>query len=284
MTPEEGTPQEVVGALVEAAPNAMLVVDERAEIILVNGRTEILFAYGRQELLGEPVEKVLPDLERHIEGAGQEREDLELTGRRKDGTRFPAEISFSTVPAGGRTLIAFVIRDVTKRRRVEGRLRFLADHDPLTGLGNRRQFERRVAEQIARARRYGERAGLLLLDVDGFKRINDTYGHRLGDDALRLIAHLLQRSVRIMDTAARIGGDEFALLLPHADRTAADGVARKLRRAMKECTLSAGGHGDVPLSLSIGISTIDEHTSSPAAALHAADRAMYEEKRQADRA
>jgi diguanylate cyclase (GGDEF)-like protein/PAS domain S-box-containing protein len=274
----------VVGVLVEAAPNAMLVVDEQAEVILVNGRTEILFGYGRQELLGEHVGKVLPDLERHVQDAGEAREDLELDGRRKDGGRFPAEISFSTLPAGGRTLIAFVVRDVTKRRRVESKLRFLADHDALTGLGNRRQFERHVAQQIARARRYGERAALLLMDVDGFKRINDTYGHRLGDDALRLIGHMLRQSVRVMDSAARIGGDEFAVLLPHADRGAAEEVAGKLRHSVKECTLSSGGHGDVPLSLSIGISTVDRHTSGPDAALQAADRAMYEEKRHTERA
>jgi diguanylate cyclase (GGDEF)-like protein/PAS domain S-box-containing protein len=275
---EEGRSQEIFGTLIEAAPNAMLVLGEQAEIAIVNGRTEILFGYARHELLGQHVEMLLPDLERHIQEADQAHGDLELSGIRNGGRSFPAEISFSSISAGGRELIACVVRDATQRRRVESKLRFLADHDALTGLGNRRQFERHVAEQIARARRYGESAALLLIDVDEFKRINDTYGHRVGDDALRLIGHLFQQSIRSTDSVARIGGDEFAVLLPHTDRRAAEEVADKLHHSVTECTLSAGGRGDVPLSLSIGISEIDRHTAGAETAFRAADRAMYEQK------
>lgn len=280
--PGHGEVPEIFAALVEAAPNAMLVVNEPGEIILVNGRAEILFGYSRRELLGEPVAKLLPGLERETRKGDSLRDDLDLPGLRRDGGSFPAEISFSAITAAGRKLIATVIRDATERRSTERRLRFLAEHDVLTGLANRRWFETRLTEQIARAKRYGERAALLMIDVDRFKRINDTFGHRTGDDALRLIGHMLEQNVRVMDSVARFGGDEFAVLLPHADHRTTESVARKLHDAVAtQCTLSVAGHGDLPLSVSIGAAPIDKTTEDEHAALRVADGAMYEEKRRA---
>jgi diguanylate cyclase (GGDEF)-like protein len=255
--------QEIFGALIEAAPDAMLVVDEDGEIVFVSNRAESLFGYSRQELLGESFELLVIDSE---------------FGRRKDGSTFPVETSFSSVSTSGRTFVASVIRDATERRTVERRLRFLAEHDALTGLGNRREFEERVTEQLARAKRYGEQAALLMIDVDDFKRINDTYGHHAGDEGLRAIGGVLSESVRVMDSVARIGGDEFAVLLPYADRGTAEEVADKLRHAVARRTLSLGDHEEVPLSISIGIAMIDKTTSDEEAAFRAADLAMFEQK------
>ena len=99
------------------------------------------------------------------------------------------------------------------RKRMEASVQRLADHDPLTDLWNRRRFEEELRRQVARCQRYGEKAALLVMDLDGFKAVNDSFGHKVGDDLLKLVAAALQRRVRGTDAVARLGGDEFAVLL-----------------------------------------------------------------------
>ena len=166
--------------------------------------------------------------------------------------------------------------DVSDRHELEAHLTDLADRDPLTGLWNRRRFEQDVAQQLTRCERYDERAAVLLLDVDGFKQINDRLGHLTGDDVLRTIGEMLGSRLRASDCAARFGGDEFAVLLLDVTRDDADQVATdlasKLAHAAQQLTER------VPVSISAGIATLDRHTGSVREALGAADRAMYDIK------
>jgi diguanylate cyclase (GGDEF)-like protein len=169
-------------------------------------------------------------------------------------------------------------RDITDRDRFESELLYLADHDVLTGLFNRRRFEQDVARQVAYAARYGTGGAVLLLDLDDFKDVNDTLGHRAGDHLLKEVARLLAERLRSTDVVARLGGDEFALLLPEADeadaRVTADAVLEAIRRHR-----SSFRDRHVRVTASVGIALVndvdDRGEDEP---LGRADVAMYEAK------
>ena len=169
------------------------------------------------------------------------------------------------------------IEDISDRKRLEESLRELADHDPLTAVRNRRVFDEALTIQVGRCHRYHEMAALLMIDMDGFKEINDTYGHKTGDRVLKAAATALAERVMATDLVARIGGDEFAVLLPHTSPDKATIVARDLQRAIRQLALTDGTN-QIRVDATIGIATIDQHTKSDEAVLADADRAMYTAK------
>jgi diguanylate cyclase (GGDEF)-like protein/PAS domain S-box-containing protein len=169
------------------------------------------------------------------------------------------------------------LQDISERKRLEEHLRHLADHDPLTGLPNRRLFEHDLRLQVARCQRYGERAAVMVIDLDAFKQINDLHGHKIGDDALKAVATALARRLRETDLVARLGGDEFAVLLPHADEQGTALVADGLERVIAACSVDAGDVVVHP-SGSVGVAMIDQQSASAEQALVEADRAMYAAK------
>ena len=153
----------------------------------------------------------------------------------------------------------------------------LADRDALTPLLNRRAFLRELARVNAFARRYGAPASLVFLDLDGFKQINDRFGHAAGDTALRVVAERLVANVRESDVAARLGGDEFALILVQADQATAQAKAQALVQAIEAEPLSFGA-GSAQLRVSFGVRQLDAATS-PEELLASADAAMFARKR-----
>jgi len=151
----------------------------------------------------------------------------------------------------------------------------LAAYDSLTGLANRRQFVRALGAELIRADRTGQTLGLVIVDLDTFKRINDEHGHLVGDDALVAVARDMQASVRPFDTVCRIGGEEFALVLPQTDRDAAVAVAERLRSLV-----ALSGHDGLPgITVSCGVATYPADAVSLNSLIKAADDAMYEAKR-----
>ncbi len=167
-------------------------------------------------------------------------------------------------------------QDITKRKALEAKLLRLADEDPLTGLPNRRCFERELSSMLALARRHEVPAALLLLDLDAFKAINDLHGHAAGDAALVAVARALRSRLRRSDTLARVGGDEFALLLPHTDERAARGTAEQLRATVRASEPVVG----VGLEVSVGVVAFDHREpASPDELLARADADMYADKR-----
>ncbi len=201
------------------------------------------------------------------------------------GETLSAILSISLVRDGRSAPLHFIaqLQDISERKRMEERLRHLADHDHLTGLRNRRLFEHDLRLQVARAQRYGERAAVMVVDLDAFKAINDVHGHKVGDDALRAVATALTRRLRETDVVARLGGDEFAVLLPHADERGTALVADGLERVIAECSIDVGDTVVHP-SGSVGVAMIDRRTVSPEQVLVQADRAMYAAKRARARA
>jgi diguanylate cyclase (GGDEF)-like protein/PAS domain S-box-containing protein len=169
------------------------------------------------------------------------------------------------------------IQDITERKRIEAHLHRLADHDSLTGLWNRRRFEEELLRQIGRCMRYAERATLLYIDLDDFKQVNDRLGHKVGDDLLRVIGGRLAERVRLSDACARIGGDEFAVILPGVAREHAEDIAQDFVALIRDSTLAIGGE-TVRSTGSIGVVNLDADTTSDQDVLVAADIAMYDAK------
>jgi two-component system cell cycle response regulator len=149
--------------------------------------------------------------------------------------------------------------------------------DPLTGLFNRSQLFLMLEQEVQRTRRSERGFCLLMIDLDGLKTVNDTYGHHRGDEVLRLLGGVIRRSIRTLDNAYRLGGDEFLVLLPETDFVGAYVVAEKIRSGAEEVGLTAGG-GELLTSVSIGLVSCPEDGRSGEELMIAADRAMYQAK------
>jgi diguanylate cyclase (GGDEF)-like protein/PAS domain S-box-containing protein len=169
--------------------------------------------------------------------------------------------------------------DIGERKRFEGQLRHLADHDALTGLYNRRRFEEELDRSVAHTERYGFPGALLLIDLDGFKYVNDTLGHSYGDELVTRIGALLRKSVRETDVVARIGGDEFAVIASHADDELGSQMARKILASLRESAFILADRQQARVTGSIGLTTFDQSTQLTAEELVIeADIAMYQAK------
>lgn len=194
-----------------------------------------------------------------------------------------------TAPASEKIRMAKLARDFARDaeeriRELNLRIReleALSQTDELTGLLNRRGFQQVLERNLRSSARYGETGLLAYIDLDGFKSINDEYGHAAGDDILCAVSKLLQKNVRSTDYAARLGGDEFAILFVRADLQPARERARDIARAVNKITMKRP-EGKITLRASLGIATYDGETQY-AALLERADRAMYLNKKNATR-
>jgi diguanylate cyclase (GGDEF)-like protein len=168
---------------------------------------------------------------------------------------------------------AAAVEELVRSRSRE--LESQANTDPLTGLGNLRNLQTELAQMLEMQKRYGHPFGVLLMDIDGLKRVNDSHGHQAGDRLLMQVAMALQRSIRSVDVAARLGGDEFCVLAPEQESAAATQLGERLASAVVD-EVSVGA--DPPVGLSIGVVSCPEHGADAEALIDAADRAMYRAK------
>lgn len=165
-----------------------------------------------------------------------------------------------------------------EKARLHQEVRQLATIDGLTGLYNHRAFQERIETEIERARRFGSKVSLLMMDIDNFKRLNDTYGHSMGDEVLRRIGCKIVENIRNIDFAARYGGEEFTVVLPETNLEGAKITAERIREAIKDYRIT---HGEnlISVTVSIGVSTYPDNASSRMDLIEKADAALYEAKR-----
>lgn len=408
--------EEKFRALLESAPDAVVIVDWHGHIVLINAQAEKLFGWPRAEILGQNIGELIPQRMRgrhrdHLRGYVRSPHPramgsrMELYGRRRDGSEIPVEISlgpletdrgllvsaairditerkraeralreaeerfrtaFEEAPVGmalagldGRILqvnralceilgyaseqldammfasllhpddamedgterrrliagevsryrserrcmhagghpvpvdvsVALVhepggepqhmliqLHDITERKRFEGQLQYLADHDALTGMYNRRRFEHELDRELAQAARYGLAGALLAIDLDHFKYVNDTLGHSVGDELITKVGRIFAGRLRNTDIIGRLGGDEFAVILPRADEREASLVANSLLAALRDEMRVANADHPRRVTASIGVALFDGTTGTGEEKLVQADIAMYDAK------
>ncbi|HET6509735.1 MAG TPA: EAL domain-containing protein [Baekduia sp.] len=280
-------------AAFEHAPIGVCVVSlhgaDTGRWLTVNPALAAMLGFSQEALLAQRIAAVVhPDeLEAGrariaaLRRGTEERLSTECRMVDADGKVVWTLLTVAAVPdADGRPAYAIAqIVDITERKRFEGQLQHLADHDALTGLFNRRRFEEELDRALAAAERYGRRGAVLVLDLDGFKYVNDTLGHPVGDELIARLAATLRAELRETDVIARLGGDEFGVILPEATDDEAGAVAAKLLRAVARDGVVADSTRQARVTASIGMAPFDGADGlSPEELLVEADIAMYDAK------
>jgi len=295
-------------AVMNTSTDSIAVVDPFGNYIFANKQTAILHGYSSsEEFIGVSAFKFfsLDEVARAIKYMEMTRADgvirnIEFNLLRKDGSTFPAELSAALVKNELGLPVAFiaVTRDITERKRITDQLRDVneqlrkqlgeieklqsilreqAIQDPLTGLYNRRYMEEVLKQEFARASREGKPFSIVMLDLDNLKTLNDTHGHVVGDEALKLLARQIKRLTRIEDTACRYGGDEFLVILHNADEMTAQKRIEELTKRIQEVRITSVGE-EMPISFSAGSATYPRNGDTVEQVIQFADTALYNVK------
>lgn len=266
----------------------IITVNDSGNIVTWNPAAERGFGYSELEMLGEPLVKIIPSeyQEEYLRGLEQavNREDfklinktVELAGLNKLGVEFPIEFSLGTWKQSETRYFSAVVHDISDRKKIEDELRHFANHDVLTGLPTRRLCLDRIEQAIESARRDKKQTAVLFIDLDGFKSINDTMGHEAGDALLVDVAKRLSGCLRAVDTVARIGGDEFVVVLfDIAEKIDIDAIATKIVESISSPFQLS--FGESLIGCSIGISVYPDDADTPEELLKLADSSMYSVK------
>ncbi|MGH9151888.1 MAG: putative bifunctional diguanylate cyclase/phosphodiesterase [Acidimicrobiales bacterium] len=277
-----------LAAIVEASGDAIFSTTPAGDVLTWNPGAERLFGYRAEELVGRraavlvaPARAEEDDALRRAATAGERVSHHETERRARDGRVVEVSLAVSPIhDAGGRVeALAVVASDVGERKRNDRahqeELLRQALHDPLTGLGNRVLLRHHVEHVLARSSRHPSAQALMLLDLDGFKTVNDSLGHGTGDHVLRVVADRLQDAVRAHDTVARVGGDEFAVLLENTDPEEPSRVAGRILDSLRRPIAVDGT--EVVVTASVGVATTD-HGQDAEGLVRDADVAMYAAK------
>lgn len=277
---------ELADKVFEFSREGILIADHENHILSVNQAFTEITGYAADEIVGQKSSFLYPcgedaatfaSLLRNIFSQGYWQG--EIWGKRKNGEIFPEwlTISAATDKDGKITHYISLFSDITEQKREASRMEYLAHHDSLTGLPNRLLFNERLSAAIALAHRHNNTLGVLYIDLDGFKQINDTMGHGHGDHLLQQVAVRLTQCIRESDAVARIGGDEFVVLLNElSSQRSAQEVATKILHLL-DSPFYLPGH-KAHISASIGIALFPDHGTDNTSLLEKADAAMYQAK------
>lgn len=248
----------------------MLINSENGEILETNVSALKLYGYNRKELLGKKYHDLAAEPQKWSSPTKEQPHIPMNMHQKKDGTIFPVEIITSSVSWKRHEALIAAIRDITERKRLQDELRELSERDPLTSLYNRRKLYQLLNVELKRAKRYGSPLTLILLDIDHFKSVNDTFGHDIGDVVLRRVAEIISSTLRSTDIFARYGGEEFVVVCPEINMNGAEVVAEKIRGAIEASHFPEAGR----LTLSAGISLMESEDTADAL-IKRADKALY---------
>jgi len=268
-----------------SAPIGMGLIDTNGEWLQVNDALCRITGYSRDVLLAmtplalthrEDLERDVDYHQRLLKGQIPNYQ-IEKRYRHAWGHYVWVLLTVSVVRNDSGELLHLIsqIQDISERKRLDGRLEYLADHDFLTGLFNRRRFEQELTQEVERTGRYGHLGAVLMIDLDNFKEVNDAFGHRVGDDLLKSVAQALNHRIRHTDILARVGGDEFAVLLRQADAERAEIVADEIVKALRRQTAVLADQM-IHMTASVGVALFDG--LSDVEVLAYADAATYEAK------
>lgn len=281
-------------SILELATDAVVAVNQDSRILFFNPAAETLFGYDHREVMGQSLNQLVdgaaaPVHEQYVREFVEASHDVrtmasrqEVYGRRKDGSRFPAKAAIMKIDLGDQLVLAAVVHDLTERYRLEEQLRQRAYYDALTGLPNRCYFQERLAHAIDRSARTGHCLAVLFLDLNGFKAVNDEFGHETGDLVLAEVGKRFAGTVRSEDTVARMGGDEFLVLLEgltaetELQQYAVERAAARIAEAL-EAPIRVEGH-DFPISVSVGESIYPRDGQDADSLIRHADLNMYHVK------
>lgn len=294
--------QRLQSAIIDSASYSIIATNEKGLIIAMNKAAQRMLWYDEEELVGKYTPEIIhdkdevvlrakeltaelgvevqPGFDVFIAKAGDDLPDEhEWSYIRKDGSRFPVMLSVTELRDSDRQICGYlgVAYDISERKRTEEYIRHIALHDVLTGLPNRALFDDRANVAIERAKRLNQKVAIALLDLDHFKHINDSLGHHIGDKLLQEVTLRLTESVRPTDTVARMGGDEFAFVLPeiaHPEGSAI--VLARIIEAFKPIVVAA--NHQLHVSASIGLCVYPDDGEELSTLLRNADTAMYRAK------
>ena len=285
MDENRSDPAEQFRAVLEGSTDAVAVVNQAGHLVEFNSPAAQLFGWQREEVLGWHIRDFMPAqiVEVHGDVFKDDKVAALWNARRlkvkgKDSREMVMEIRFGFINLPTRRLCSITMRDVSDREREEDEMLRASLYDGLTGLPNRNQFQERLSQLIAISNRYSKLLGVLFIDLDKFKEINDTHGHDVGDRVLMEIARRLQGSIRDSDTIARLGGDEFVALL--YDLRSSEDARLVAERFISACERPViVNDRSLELSASIGIAIYPDGAKDKEVLLRQADDAMYHAKR-----
>lgn len=270
-------------ALLDILPQPIYITNQiDGKLLYVNRKTCLLFQRRASQLLRgtsadfyvntqdrEELRKLFENL--------KEIRDVEVKMKNFQGREFTAEVAAISVDYGGSSAILVALNDISQRKELEAELFHQASTDPLTGISNRRYFITQAEQELRRSRRFGRNLSVLMIDVDHFKIINDRHGHAVGDAVLQGVVKRCLESLRQSDLLGRLGGEEFAVILPETNLAAATEAAERLRRHMEERPLIAERIA-IACTVSVGVAELNASDGSIDDLLHRADETLYRAK------
>lgn len=279
---------EEIEDLYKHAPCAYHSLDENGLVVRMNDTELEWLGYSREEIIGKmnfsdlltpASQQTFRENFPRFKETGYEH-DLEFELKRKDGTLLPILLSATAIrDASGQFIMSrSTLFDLTERKKLEHKLERQARIDMLTGLNNRRHFFELAEQQLARARRHGRPLSLLMMDLDNFKAVNDTYGHHVGDTALQKLSEVSVYTLRAIDILGRLGGEEFAALLPETTGEQALELAERLRLAVENAVMKLENGALFHFTVSIGVSSFESMDARIDIMLKRADAALYKAK------
>ena len=290
MTSDLRSAEDRHGKIVENSADGILTLNEQGQVQTFNRAAGRIFGYAAREVVGKDVSMLLSDsftdlcqqgLEQFHKQDERGRSGMrrEVEGKRRTGELFPVQVALNVMAGGGRVQLVVLISDISERKRTEDRIRHIAHHDALTGLPNRYLLMDRLGASIQQSQRAGTRVGVMMIDIDHFKRINDSLGHHAGDRLLLSIAERLQTCIKSADTVARMGGDEFVVVLPDlVSRDDAERIAQRIVEQVSQPMMV--GSQELHVTPSVGVCLFPDDGDDPRTLLKNADSAMYEAKSQ----